>query len=484
MSIARALGNALSGLNATARGTETVSANLANAATPGYARRALAVSAQTAGGNAGGVRIDGVTRAINASILAEARVAESGRAEATTLLNFASAIEKTIGIAGNAGSLGSMLSSFRTALSAAVTRPDDEIRLLQAVDSAKAFATGLNKASAQVQAARTAADQAIATDIATLNTSLAKVAELNRQIVTLDAEGSDASSLYDQRQAIIGTIATIVPVQEVSRAHGVVALFTADGAALLDGTTPTELSFVPAGQVTPAHAPGAGLGRLIQNGVELSPARMGLYAGGSLSAHFAVRDQLAPAAQDLLDDLAFDLHERLASSSVDPTLAPTAPGLFTDGGLRADAAGKLGLAGRLAVNDAVVQAAGGEPWRLRAGIGAAGPGAPGESGLLMALATALDAPIAAAAGSGFTGKGSLTDRLGMVETTISTSRVNAQSVAAVRNSQADTIVARLGADGVDSDAEMQRLLQYEQAYAANARVIQAIQTMMNQILEI
>ena len=67
---------------------------------------------------------------------------------------------------------------------------------------------------------------------------------------------------------------------------------------------------------------------------------------------------------------------------------------------------------------------------------------------------------------------------------ISTARVNAQSEAAVRNSQADTITTRLTADGVDSDAEMQRLLQYEQAYAANARVIQAIQTMMDQILGI
>ena len=41
MSIARALSNAMSGLTATARGTETVAANMANAMTPGYARREL-----------------------------------------------------------------------------------------------------------------------------------------------------------------------------------------------------------------------------------------------------------------------------------------------------------------------------------------------------------------------------------------------------------------------------------------------------------
>ena len=100
------------------------------------------------------------------------------------------------------------------------------------------------------------------------------------------------------------------------------------------------------------------------------------------------------------------------------------------------------------------------------------------------MSEALGTASAAAAGTGFSGKASLAERLASVESQISTARVNAQSEATIRNSQADTITSRLGADGVDSDAEMQKLLQYEQAYAANARVIQAIQTMMDQILEI
>ena len=63
-------------------------------------------------------------------------------------------------------------------------------------------------------------------------------------------------------------------------------------------------------------------------------------------------------------------------------------------------------------------------------------------------------------------------------------RVAAESESSVRNSRSETISGRLMADGVDSDAEMQRLLQYEQAYAANARVIQAIEEMMDQILRL
>lgn len=484
MSIARALGNAISGLTATARGTETVAANLANASTPGYARRDLAVSAQTLGGNAGGVRIDGVTRAVNASVLSESRLAEGARAEAATLLDFATTVEDAIGIAGNTGSLGTALSDFRTALSSAASRPDDEVRLTQVIDKATILARQLNSLSAKVQAGRTTADQAIATDVATLNTSLAQVADLNRKIGVMEANGSDPSSLYDQRQGIISEISKIIPVQEVTRAAGAVALFTAEGAVLLDGTIPTEFSFDAAGQVTADKTVGTGLSMLTQNGLELTQSQMRLYAGGSLAANFAIRDELAPQAQSLLDDLAFDLHERLADSTVDGTLTAASAGLFTDAGSRASAADKTGLAGRIAVNDAVVESAGGEAWRLRTGLEAAASGPVGDSSLLVAMSDALDAATTALSGSAFSGKASLAARLGTVETQISTARVNAQSEATVRNSQADTITARLTADGVDSDAEMQKLLQYEQAYAANARVIQAIQTMMDQILEI
>ncbi|WP_347137590.1 flagellar hook-associated protein FlgK [Paracoccus sp. SSK6] len=484
MSIARALGNAISGLTATARGTEAVAANLANASTPGYARRDLVVSAQTAGGNAGGVRVDGVTRAVNASVLSESRLAEAARSDAATRLDFATRIEDAMGIAGNAGSLGSALSAFQTALSSAASRPDDDIRLTQVVDTATALADRLNTLSGEVQAARTAADQAIATDIASLNKSLAQVADLNRKIAVLEADGSDPSSFYDQRQGIISAIARIVPVQEVTRAAGAVALFTAEGAVLLDGTVPTELSFTAAGQVTTAQTAGSGLSMLVQNGVELTQSQMRLYAGGSLAANFAIRDELAPKAQELLDDIALDLHDRLADPAVDPTITLTSPGLFTDDGARATAADKTGLAGRFGVNGAVVESAGGAAWRIRAGLGATTSGTVGDATLLIALSEALGKTAAPATGTGFSGKASLAGRLAAVEAQVSTARLNAQSEAAVRNSQADTIWSRLAADGVDSDAEMQKLLQYEQAYAANARVIQAIQAMMDQILEI
>ncbi|MBU3032029.1 flagellar hook-associated protein FlgK [Paracoccus marinaquae] len=485
MSIARALSNAVSGLTATARGTETVAANLANVMTPGYGRREVALSAQTLGGNGGGVRIDGATRMVNATLVSEARLAASARSESSVRADFLARMTETIGLPGEEGALTTALTRFRSALQSAAARPDDELRLTSVVDAAARLAERLNQSSAAVQEARATADRAIASDVSALNAGLERVAYLNRRIAILESEGADPSSLVDERQAVIDGIGQIVPVQEVAREHGKVALFTTEGAVLLDGSQPTRLAFTAVGQMTPDLVAGtAPMMRLVQNGQELTEGQMRLFSGGSLAANFAVRDELAPQVQQELDALAFDLHERLADPAADGTLGVADPGLFTDAGGLADAASVNGLAQRLEVNAQVRPELGGDLWRIRSGIGAATAGPVGDSSLLLSLVDALGAVGASQPGSGFDGNGSLQDRFGTVEARASTRKVNAETDHAMRNSRAETISARLMADGVDSDAEMQRLLQYEQAYAANARVIQAIEEMMDNILRL
>lgn len=485
MSIARALTNAVSGLTATARGTETVAANLANITTPGYARREVALTAQTLGGNTGGVRIDGITRIVNASLVSESRLAASASAEAAARLDFLTRMGEVVGLPGEGGSLGVALTDLQASLQSAAARPDDDLRLAAVADAAVRLAQRLNTASRSVQEARSAADQAIASDVATLNASLERVAYLNRRISIIESDGSDPSSLIDERQAVIDQIARIVPVQEVARDSGKVALFTAEGAVLLDGSIPSSFAFTAVGQMTPDLEVGTSpVMRVVQNGQELTAGQMRLFAGGTLAANFAIRDDLAPQLQQELDALAFDLHERLADPAADPTLATAAPGLFTDAGALADTAGINGLALRLSVNTQVRPESGGDLWRLRTGIGATVAGAVGDSSVLLSLVAALEDVRAGEAGSGFEGNGSLQSRFASIEANVATRRVSAEVESTIRNSRSETISSRLMADGVDSDAEMQRLLQYEQAYAANARVIQAIEEMMDSILRL
>lgn len=481
MSIARALSNAVSGLTAVSRGTETVAANLANASTPGYARREVVLSPQGLGANSGGVRIHGIARIVNAGLLAETRLAEAARSEAAVKLAFTKEMETVIGLPGEAGSLGDLLTAFQSALLFASVRPDDSLRLSEAVAAGKGLADQLNAASKAVQEARTKADAAIASDVALLNTSLERVAYLNRRIAIISAEGSDASSLKDERQAVIDQIARIVPVQEVLRDNDQVALFTTEGAVLLDGSKPIQLGFQAAGQITPEMAVGAPpVGLLQQAGADLSLGGMRLFAGGSLASNFSIRDELAPQLQREIDSIAMELYERLSGEDVDPTLASGAPGFFTDEGGTASLSAMIGLAGRITVNAIAIS----EPWRIRAGMEAAEPGEVGDSAQLLRWNAALDAVISPSLGGAFEGNGTFAKRMAELESRVATRRVSAEADSAIYSSRAETISSRLMSMGVDSDFEMQRLLQYEQAYAANARVIQAINEMMDHILRI
>ncbi|WP_304618822.1 flagellar hook-associated protein FlgK [Paracoccus sediminilitoris] len=476
MSIAKAISSAMSGLTATARGTETVAANLSNVMTPGYARRDMQVSSQTV---TGGVRVDGIARIVNSSLLTESRLAGSALSAASTKNAFQVRMEATVGLPGQTGSLGTALNDFQVALGAAATRPDDDLRLAQVVATAGNLANRLNDASTAVQEARSTAQQGIASDVAVLNASLERVAYLNARIAVLDADGTDASPLMDERQQVIDRIAGIVPVQEVTRDAGRVALFTAEGAVLLDGSLPARIEFQGASQATAGQTVGAPLQLLTFNGTPLSQAQMRLFSGGSLQANFQIRDQLGPDLQADLDALAFDLQERLSGPQVDPTLAAGDAGLFTDQGAKASVAGITGLAGRLTLNAALDGAA----WRLRDGLQAAAQGPVGASGILNGMIAALDAARAPTS-DGLQGTATLGTRFGTLEAKVSTGRVNSDADLAIRSSRQSTIQSSILADGVDSDAEMQKLLQYEQSYAANARVLRAVDEMLDQILGI
>lgn len=483
MSITRALSNAMSGLTATARGTELVSANIANVMTPGYARRELATSPQAMGGNMGGVRIDGVVRAVNLSMLSESRLASAAQGEAATRTAFLSSIEGVIGMPGQAGGLASRLSDFHSSLVSAAARPDDDLRLQQVLSSATALARAFTTTTDALQSARAEADRAIASEVATLNDGLQQVATLNRRISALEASGKDAASLMDERQRVVDRLATIIPLKEVAREGSKIALFTQEGLALLDGTRPLQLDFAPSPVIGAQSGVGSPLSLISVDGTALAPEQMKLLGGGSLAGHFSIRDQIAPALQRDLDLLALDLQARLSDATVDPTLGGGA-GLFTDAGAVATAANVPGLAGRIAVNAVADPVQGGALWQLRAGMGAPAPGPVSETARLNAMAAALEASRPQAGGPLTGAWASLPDRLAEFGASVTTKRVGSEAELAARNARLNTISERMLTGGVDSDAEMQKLLQYEQAYAANARVIRALDDMINQLLRI
>ncbi|PVA10667.1 flagellar hook-associated protein FlgK [Pelagivirga sediminicola] len=484
MTLTSALSNALSGLTANARAASVVSSNLANIHTDGYGRRDLALT-QDGYGTGGGVRVDGVTRHVDAGVLSDRREADSALSHSETRARFLGAVRDSVGTPDQPGSLSARIAALDAALTSAASRPDEAGRLQAVSLRAGELAAGFNAAAATIQDQRMAAEAEIASAVRSLNVDLAQVQDLNVQIQAARRSGGDSSGLLDHRQVVIDRIAELVPVREVPRDGGAVALMTPRGALLLDGPAVT-LDFTQSNVIEPHMTMEGGMlsgirinDRDVAPGGPRSPLE-----GGRLSALFDIRDTLATDAQSQLDAVARDVIERLQDPSVDPSRTGGEAGLFTDGGGVFAAADEIGIAGRMALNEKVDTQAGNELWRVRDGLGASAPGATGNAALLGAMSDALSARRVPVSGDISIGSSTAAQRIGGLVSHLAQSAMaedRTSSYAAVRQTELQT---RLHSDGVSSDAETQRLLIIEQAYGANARMIRTLDEMMQTLLRI
>ena len=483
MSIGGTLASALSGLSAAAKAAEVVSSNIANATTPGYARRELLVTSRTVGTAGQGVQIVGVRRSVDLPLLGDRRLAQSFAGDADARAAFFRRLEGVMGTPDEAYSISGRVAAFEAALTAASSHPESEPRLASVLSSAKALAAQIGHASRDVQAARAVANTEIANEVNTLNTSLERIVKLNVQIRRGSGLGQDTAALQDQRQQLVDQIAAIVPVREIQQNDGSISLYTPNGAVLVDGVA-AVFGFGGGSSVNPYMTNGSGLSGLTLNGQAIDTDGSSVIAGGTLAANFAVRDELAVTAQAQLDAVARDLVERFEGAEVDATRAPDDPGLFTDAGAAFVPLNEVGLSQRLRINAAADADQGGALWRLRDGLGATTPGAVGNSALLTTLRSTLTGLREPVSGGFMAGQRSFATFASDLLSNTATARLTADGEAAYARTRLETFVSMEAENGVDTDQEMQALLQIEQAYAANAKVIRTVEEMIQTLLDI
>lgn len=482
MGLSTTLINALSGLNAAARGADVVSSNVANARTPGFARRELNLSAMTLGNNGAGVKVDGVSRSLNQFLLNDRRIADADAGNAGLRADFLSATESVVGLPGTAGALSDRLSMLSSALLQAASRPDSQARLQSVATAISGVTQKLAEVTDSLQNARMDADASIDSLTKELNTNLGQIDRLNADILTERASGRDATALMDQRQRLVDRVAAIVPTREAARPNDQISLFTTGGAILLEGN-PATIGFTPVGIITAdmTLASGALHGLTINGKLALS-TDAGALGGGLLGVQLAIRDDLAPGIQTQIDALARDLMERFQTPGLDPTVAPGQPGLFTDAGNAFNPLTESGLAGRLHLNALADPAQGGALWRLRDGLGAAAAGNVGNATLLSALNDAFEAARVPASGAFIGAARSAAGLAADVLSQITSDRMTGESRVSFSAARQSALTDLQLKDGVDTDAELQNLITIEHSYSANARVIKVVDDLMQQLI--
>ncbi len=489
MTISQALLNATSGLSAASRRAGVTSNNIANALTEGYSRRDVSLAERVTGGQGSGVTVAGVTRATNAAVTYERRIADAELSFNGASADAMKRISNLLGGPEDASSLFQKYANLESSMRALAETPDSAPLQQKVVSAANDLANAFNRISSGYQKIRADADKEIGDRVAGVNDALQKIEDLNGSISRGYASGTDVSALEDQRQQLINKVNDSIPVRELQRDNGKVDLMTPEGVFLLAGTARTvEFTGVPNFSGDMEYAGGTGaLSGLSVEGKDITPGGPGgqNISSGAIAGLFNVRDNAVPEMSAALDALAFDLVGRFADPAVDPTLAPGDPGLFTDAGAAADVLTISGLAGRLEINAAVNPAEGGAAWRVRDGVNAVAPSAAGSDVTLRAMIDAMSEARAGEAGLLSSRDLSASEGAAHLASLAGAARTYAvdQETAAAALSQS-LYEAEKMETGVDTDRELQNLLIIEQSYSANARVIQTVDQMIRRLMEL
>ena len=490
MSINQAIGNAFTGLAAASRAAEIVSRNVANATTEGYSATELGRRQQINGAEGAGVKITGVERAGNALVTADRRRIEAGagrtESEAQVLRDLSDLLTDPDG----GDSLASRFTALENALRGLADTPESNAMQATVAAAGRALATRFNTLSTQAGRMVGELQDDVKRQVQTVNVALKKIAQLNTSITAGRATGKDTTALEDERDRQIEIVNGIVPIRTKDRESNGMMVSTTNGILLVEGT-PREIEWDHLNQTL----------SVLGSEISAKPPSGGLQ-GGTLEATITALTETVPTFMAQVDALAADLVKRfqnLPGYETDVASNPVLTGLFTDDGQRFDEAtlgAEAGLAGRIRLHAAVDPTVGGSPSALVTGalpavldpVTGAGQTPLPPPATPETFPTALMTAMRAATTSGvplIDGTFNATD---LAIQLVSIREVNAaerESEASFQRAATETMREREESfSAVDTDAEMQALLRLEQAYAANARILEVTNGLINRLLEI
>lgn len=457
------LATAASGLAAARAGIDVTGQNIANAGTAGYTRQRVTQSSVpavqtgfmrgTAALAGQGVSVDGIARLGSLTLDAGVRQAAGSSAYADARATALSALETGLHEPGDDG-LSNRLDAFWSAWGQLAAHPDDPGAASTLLGAANTVASTLSSGSKAVEQQWATTRTTVAAQVTQLNDAAKQVADLNGQIRSTLAGGGNANELLDQRDQLTEQIATL--------AGGTVRTNA-------DGTADVLIGGNPIVQGTDARAVALGGATSLRDGTAVTltwtsgSAESVTLSGGSIGGNLAL---LAPAdGQGTGGALA----EAAASyDTVATTLATAVNAVHTTGTTPAGTTGAPFFA--LATGVPAAQGLSVVP------TGADGLATRNASGELDdSFADALSRLGAATDGADAVWARFVTGVGSASRTAASESTLTGLALTSARTQQ------QSGA-GVDLDEENVNLLSYQHAYQGAARVLTAVDEMLDTLI--
>ena len=452
------LGIARDALAAQSYGLSITSQNVTNVNTPGYARRTVQLETWENGNPAdGSVRIGTTQRNVDQFILR--RVFETnGYMQASSereqgLGRIESLFMDTTGT-GLQSSIQALFSSFQTLSSS----PADPTARAQVLSRADELAAAFQQTAGSISDLRQdllSKAQGVGQEVTDL---AAKLASLNTQIATAEATGEPALDLRDQQEQLVSELSDKVDVNSFRDKSGGLVVLTG-GVALVEGGNAAhiDVSQVSGGLLAISVVrPG---GTSIDIAAKLQ--------GGTLAGIRQARDIDAVASVARLDQMVSDI-----ATAVNTTHAA---GVGLDGSTGNPLFALMSPPGSAAsISVSAVMA--GHPERLAASsTSGALPGGSDNAAALAMLASS-----AVCSGGTRTPAECYSDLVGYVGG-IKASAQRDTDVRSAMQGQLDTM--RQSVSGVSLDEEMVSLSQFERAYQAAGKLIQTVDTLLDNLMK-
>jgi len=353
------LTSALSGLKAAQRSLDTISTNISNASTEGYTRKILPQETLVVGGVGNGVTLDSIMRNVDKTLLRDLMTQTSVSSGATVEKSFMDQIQSFHGSSDAESAISNQIGDLSDAFAALSQSPDNSSALNSVIKSAQQVASTFNKFSDMMSQMRNDANTQIASDVDAVNTQLKNIAQLNRQIGQLTAQGKSTADLEDQRDLAVRNISKYMQVSTYAGDNNQLVVMTKQGQTLVDDTA-HQLVFSNNTLSASSYYPGGGASGLFIDSATGPEVAQGS-VGGEMGSLFKMRDDTLPSYQAQMDELAQKMASRFDQQGLR---------LFTDkaGNVPANTVdpaptGYVGFSGQIQVNAAVVA----DPTLLRSG---------------------------------------------------------------------------------------------------------------------
>jgi flagellar hook-associated protein 1 FlgK len=326
MSLTQALSAAISGLRANQAGLALVSANVANAGTPGYVRKTVGQVA-IAGNDTGiSVNVTGVQRELDTYVQRQLRVENSGASYVDTLAQAFSQLQDVYGTPGSNNTLESVYNSFTNALQTLSSSPDDTAAQSSVLSAAQLLTQQLNQSSDSIQALRGDAELGISDAVTKANQAMSQISDLNHRIAASGLSDSATATMLDQRDAAVDQLSQLMDINIIKGDGNQISVFTNSGVQLV-GSNASQIQFDPQGTMTaaskwtddPATRTVGTLSLVSSTGGSVDLIESHSIRSGQIAAYLQMRDQTLVQAQGQLDAIA----GAMASSLSDKTTAGT-----------------------------------------------------------------------------------------------------------------------------------------------------------------